>query len=142
MNLLVEIVLAIIVGYCTAVLWAKEQKYVYFLQFFKKVMLARFLWFTAYVSEGNLKGLMPKTSISWKYVWIYLKSQIQFKKMKFNLNLKKVCPVLKSISNMDLVESNAAMMCTYSTIPHNKLEYTHRVHVWNEFSDRIKRFQI
>ena len=50
-NLLVEVVLvvlvvlAIVVGYYTAVLGAKEQKIctVYFLQFVKKVMLARFL---------------------------------------------------------------------------------------------------
>ena len=65
-NLLaVEVVLAIVVGYYTAVLGAKEQKIctVYFLHFVKKVMLARFLWFTAYVSGNNLKGLKPSLSM-------------------------------------------------------------------------------
>jgi hypothetical protein len=31
-------------------------------------------------------GMMPKTSISWKSIWIYLKSQIDFWIWKFNLN--------------------------------------------------------
>ena len=37
-------------------------------------------------------------------------------------------------------------MCKYSTLSHDKLEYTHmapllRVHVWNKFSDKIKNFR-
>ena len=38
-------------------------------------------------------------------------------------------------------------MCVYSTLSHEKVEYTHnepllRVHVWNQFSNGIKKFQI
>ena len=47
--------------------------------------------------------LMPKTSISWKLVWIYLKSQIEFWK-KVNLSLKLFYPFCKFISNMEPVK--------------------------------------
>ena len=41
---------------------------------------------------------MPKTSISWKSIWIYLKSQVKssFEIWKFDLNLQKFYFVWKS----------------------------------------------
>ena len=87
---------------------------------------------------------MPKTSISWKPVWIYLKSQIEFWNLKSWYKSWFFYPLWKFISNM---EPWSGRMCVDSTLSHDELENTHmapffRVLIWNKFSDRIKFFQI
>ena len=86
--------------------------------------------------------LLPKTSISWKSIWIYLKSQIEFWNFIIWFKSEKKYPVWNFISNVDLWSGS---MCMYSTLSHDKLEHMHmapllRVHVWNKFSDGIKKF--
>ena len=47
---------------------------------------------------------MPKTSISWKSTWIYLKSQIEFWNLKIQFKSEKFYSGWKSILNMDPAE--------------------------------------
>ena len=87
---------------------------------------------------------MPKTSISWKFIWIYLKSQIKFWNLKVNLDLKFFYPFWRFISNMELW---SGAMFVDSTFSRDDLENTNmapffRVLVWNKFLGRIKLFQI
>ena len=46
-------------------------------------------------SYSGKSGLMPKTSISWKSIWIYLKSQIEFWSLKIESKSEKVLSPLK-----------------------------------------------
>ena len=99
-------------------------------------------WFKSY---GLRCSLMPKTSISWKSIWIYLKSQIQFQNLKIWFKSEKSLSCLKIYFKQ--MDPRSGAMCMYSTLSHDKLEYTHmvlllRVHVWNQFSSEIKKFQI
>ena len=89
---------------------------------------------------------MPKTYISWKSIWIYLKSQIKF----WNLKIENLIQMWKSFIPSEnlfqiwILQSGA--MCVYSSLLRDKFEYTHLaplrwVQVWNRFSDGINLFR-
>ena len=48
--------------------------------------------------------LCPKPNISWKSIWIYLKSQIEFWNLKILFRFENFLPVYKFISKMGPVE--------------------------------------
>ena len=80
-----------------------------------------------------INAFMPKTSMSWKSIWIYLKSEMFF-----------------FISSENLFQTRhvqSGTMCVYSTWSRDKIEYTYitplsRVYVWNKFWIKIKLFHI
>ena len=86
------------------------------------------------VSLPRLMTLSIKTSISWKSVWIYLKSQIEFWNLKIWFKSEK-----KNILSENLFQtwaSRSGSVCMYSTLSRDKLENTHMAPDWA--SDYIK----
>ena len=87
---------------------------------------------------------MPKTIISWKSIWICLKSQIEFWNLKIQFQSEKVLSCLKTLFPTWILWS--AAMCVYSSLSSDKVEYTHieplcQVHVLINFQTRIFFFR-
>ena len=84
---------------------------------------------------------MAKTSISWKFVWKYLKIQIKFWKFNLIISLFHVWDFFQTWTLRSVAR------WVYLTLSYNKIEYRqmaplHRVRVWNKFWDRIKLSKI
>ena len=71
--------------------------------------------FFHYLKDQLKLFLMPKTSISWKSIWIYLKSQMEFWNLKIEFKSEKVLSLLKIHFKYGL------SMCMYSSLSCDKV---------------------